>query len=368
MRAGRERSDVPYVWPATLLTPVRPPAIVYLDLNHWIELSKELVGRSEGSQHQTVLNECIEAVNRGRAIFPVCASLYMEINRIQNYRQRRDIRAAIECVGGFKSILDLSRQAMHEIEAALDNFIGKRLVPCSNDQYIGWGFEHALGINRRLFNEPERNEDNRTNSLNGLEASNKIPNSLSLKLNQQVIDGPSPEEKEDYRKHGWQPLEGLRAIDKNADLELEQQRKLSQEPKWRRGRLRDVVSARELHLEFNDILTRALDARNVARLDQTGKIRMDNIFQQKGDVRGLVDAMPTLDVLVSLKTEYHKNPQYRWKRNDIYDIYSMASSIPYCDIVVSDKSICSQVIRSGLNDRLNTKILTKVSEIFQFLL
>ena len=355
MNFGRERSDVPYIWPATLVTPVRPPAVVYLDLNHWIELSKALAGHPTGSEYRSTLNDCIHAVDGGQAIFPICASTYMEIFRIQSCKQRRNIRAVIEEIGKFRSIVSLPRQVMHEVESSLDNFIGKSSITCSNDQYIGWGFEHSFGMNTEqtianYFRMKLRNE-----------AGNFDEDSISrlIEWNREVIDGLPPKEKEDSQNDGLDPIEGLRPIDNNANVECEQQRVLSRHPEWRRGRLRDVVAARELCYRFNDIFSRSLLARKVFTLESA--------FPHVNDIRRVVDAMPTLDVLVSLKTEYHRNPQHRWKRNDIHDIYAMASSIPYCDIVVSDKSIFSQAKKSGLLKRLNTKMFTKVSRIFDFL-
>lgn len=42
---------------------------------------------------------------------------------------------------------------------------------------------------------------------------------------------------------------------------------LNREAQWRRGRLRDVVSARELCIEFENILPRALRRRQLALTD-----------------------------------------------------------------------------------------------------
>ena len=46
LQHGSERVDVPYLWPSTLALPERPPKLIYLDLNHWIELANALCGSS----------------------------------------------------------------------------------------------------------------------------------------------------------------------------------------------------------------------------------------------------------------------------------------------------------------------------------
>jgi hypothetical protein len=59
---GSDRVEVDYIWPATLRLPVRPPKIVYLDLNHWITLSKALAGHPDGESHAEALKQCVRAV------------------------------------------------------------------------------------------------------------------------------------------------------------------------------------------------------------------------------------------------------------------------------------------------------------------
>lgn len=76
---GRDRVDVAYVWPHTLRLPERPPKLVYLDLNHLIELAKALAGHRDGEAHVDVLTACLRAVEDGRAVFPISDSIYAEI-------------------------------------------------------------------------------------------------------------------------------------------------------------------------------------------------------------------------------------------------------------------------------------------------
>ena len=41
----------------------------------------------------------------------------------------------------------------------------------------------------------------------------------------------------------------------------------------------------------------------------------------------------------------------------------MASTLPYCDFVVTDKAAASNAIRAGLGKRLNTVILARVADL-----
>ena len=71
MRTGSTRTNVAYIWPPTLRTSSLPGKLVYLDLNHWIELSKAHSRHPNGRAHLDTLDSCIKAVSAGEAIFPL---------------------------------------------------------------------------------------------------------------------------------------------------------------------------------------------------------------------------------------------------------------------------------------------------------
>ena len=73
--------------------------------------------------------------------------------------------------------------------------------------------------------------------------------------------------------------------------------------------------------------------------------------------------MPSFDVAVTLKTACHRNSAHRWKYNDIYDIQALAPALPYCDVVVTDKAMETQIRQSGLTKRLNTTVSAQLSDL-----
>ena len=77
--------------------------------------------------------------------------------------------------------------------------------------------------------------------------------------------------------------------------------------------------------------------------------------------------MPSFDVAVTLKVAYHEDLNHRWTPNDIHDIDALGSSVPYCDVVVTDKAVASQLRRTGLDERLETLVLTSLDELPELL-
>jgi len=77
--------------------------------------------------------------------------------------------------------------------------------------------------------------------------------------------------------------------------------------------------------------------------------------------------MPSFDVAVSLKTSYHRDPNHRWTTNDLHDIDALGSALPYCDVVVTDKAVAEHARRTGLDDRLQTTVLSNLTDLIQHL-
>ncbi len=142
--------------------------------------------------------------------------------------------------------------------------------------------------------------------------------------------------------------------DRRAAQEVEQVSRFDTYPSWRRGRIRDIVAAREVLIEINEALSAGIANRGA---------RLDELFSSPEESRRAFDSMPSFDVAVTLKTSYHRDPNHRWNVNDIHDIDALGSTIPYCDVVVTDKAVASHANRSGLADRLGTVVLSRLADV-----
>lgn len=176
-----------------------------------------------------------------------------------------------------------------------------------------------------------------------------------LDLNRQILDGPSEEEESEFRARGYCPERVLEPYEHEAAAEHDFARQLDQEPRWRRGRLRDVVSARELAFQIDTILRAAAMARGIETLE--------DLVRQHPEPRRALDAMPSFDVAVSLKTAIHRNPHHRWTNNHVHDINALASTLPYCDVVVTDGEMASLVHRTKLDKRLGCTVLHRLEDL-----
>jgi hypothetical protein len=358
------RPPIEYNWPPTLVISERPPKLVYLDLNHWVALAKALSGHRDGAPFREALAACVDAVDRRAAVFPLADAIYYEVSRIASLRQRRDLAEAMRRVSGYAVVTSRSVIADHEVEALLDRVVGPRPEPFVPVAYLDWGVARAFGkVGGFRIVDEETGQDmtERVRSIHplGPEGFDAVLADAELQLNRQVIEGPTtPEDEADLRRRGYNPYAAHEVALRRLRQELDQVERLDAEPEWRRGRTRDLIAAREVIIELQAKIERALIARGT-----DGRM----LFLAYEAARAAFDAMPSYDVAVTMKVEYHRDPSHVWRVNDIHDIDALGSTLPYCDIVLTDKAAASHARRTGLADRLGTTVLSRLDDLIALL-
>ena len=325
---------------------------------HWIELSKALGGHPSANATDA-LAALISAREDGTAVFPIADTTYMEVANIGQHRQRRDLREVIELLSGYSVVMSRADIATHEIEALLDREIGPSSRPINTMSYLDWGVARAFGkvggFRVHSTSGEDVTEQARMLHPNGPEAFDVLLAAAELQLNRAVLDGPAnADEEAELRANGWQPRGGFEVARNRALQEVEQVERLNDDPRWRAGRIRDVVAARELIIELMDMLTRGLIERDTT---------IDSMFGSRDETRRVVDCMPSCDVSITLKTELHRDPKHKWTTNDIHDIDALASTIPYCDFVVTDKAMAAAATRTGLSQRLGSTVFASLNAL-----
>jgi hypothetical protein len=359
VRHEASHSEVSYVWPQSMLHPGRPPKLVFLDLNHWIGLAKARTGHAGGEAARRGLAVCSAARAEGAALFPISGTTIMELSKVRRYRQRRDLRQVIEELSGYFTVAARDLILRHEIDAVLNQVVGPRPDAVRPLNYLDWGVARSIGIDGSLRVHNERGEDvtaqARADWVGGPEAFDRTVADAQWGLQQDVIDGPtSAEEEEELRALGWDPRGSTDVDSVRLAQEQAQAARFAEHPSWLSGRLRDAVAAWELIVECNEMLTEAMTAH---------RVELETAIPGPNRAREVFDAMPSLDVSITLKTAYHRNPHHRWTVNDIHDIDTLAASVPYCDIVLADKAAAHHLSTGGVGARCDTVILAKLSDL-----
>lgn len=338
------------VWPPRVLRPPRPSALIYLDLNHYIYLARVVVGDAGPDGYGDLLQSARTARHHNRAVSPLSATHYVEMSGIQDPRQRAAVADVMEELSGFQVLLGRVTIAELEIDGMLDALLGAE-TRGERIPLLGTGFGRAFGMHGGLVIRDADGNDS-TSSMRDRMGESEFEGFMAWAnetLERAMLAGPSDEELPALRAMGYAPEVTRQVTEQRAQQEREQAARLDAEDRWRRGRLRDVIGARELASEWIDQITRAVLARGTS----IGEV----VRQDRTVIRAFADGMPSSRVAISLKTRYHRNGQHKWTTNDIHDIDALAVAVPYCDAVFTDKAARNALAASFEINPLGTFLL-----------
>jgi hypothetical protein len=138
-----------------------------------------------------------------------------------------------------------------------------------------------------------------------------------------MLEGPVDSDLPALHKYGYDPEQTRKSTLSRLGFEQDTAWVLAADPQWRtNGRLRDVISARDVFHEWIDIFVRHQQDRERAGLPHD--------LLEADHMAGFWAAMPQVQVAISIKTRYQRNPRRTWKSNDIADIDAMSIAYPYC--------------------------------------
>ncbi|EWM64138.1 MULTISPECIES: hypothetical protein [unclassified Micromonospora] len=319
------------VW-ANVMRPRIP--LVYLDLNTIIYIARALGGDTKVPESYVDLYKAaLRAKLEQRAMFPLSGEHLWEISKITNPKQRGDLADILETLSDYNYLLGRTVIAELEFEAGMAQIMGEDisaksvlLVRPTFGQAFGW----VGGMKIRNGAGGDGSEAVRAEMSDA--DFDKLMARMNYEMERRMLRGPSDEDLEVLRADpNFQPEVALEGQKQRVEWELDTERVLNEHPKWRRGRLRDLIGAREIVHEWMDMYTRM-------RIDRR-KGGMPDFEPADDELRSFMGSMPHTQVAISVKTRYHKNPLHKWTVNDIVDIDAISVAYAYCEAVFPDKAV-----------------------------
>ncbi|MEU8076027.1 hypothetical protein AB0B31_11295 [Catellatospora citrea] len=345
----------------------RPPVpLVYLDLNHYIQLAKasrSAAGHaSEGGRPIDVLPgyaDLLDAARRakaeGRARFPLSGVHFMEVaHAVPSPRQRSHVADIMEELSDFAYLLGRPFLVRMEIAAGLDKIHNSPTsyasMPLLHSSAL-WAFGQRSGF---------KFVDDAGNDIEpGDEASDKLLAEMNYFLERKLLEGPQDHEIPELRKRGYDPEIYAAGIQSRLDFELGTSAFLNNNPAWRRGRLRDYIFGREVGHEWMIPF--------VLHLRQREDEGFRHDLLEPAAMAALWAAMPQVQVGISMKAHYHRDPLRVWRTNDIADIDALAVAYAYCDAVLTDKQARAALAGSRELRTFGAHLPANVPEMAQWL-
>ncbi len=311
-----------------------------MDMFPYINLADFAAGTNNPPGYDVLLPAARRARSEGRAIFPLSTSHVVELCDVGDARLRRERVAMMEELSGFSYLLGRPLIQELELEAALNDIPGVSIEPQGPIPLIGksllWGFGNRGGL---VTNAPDPDAAAKhVCEQMGLDPGAEPMATLNRWAERELLAGPDDESAPDLLAAGFNPQVWRDMLEKRVEQERYLVQHLDIEPKYRRGRLRDVISARELEIELGDKLARMTAPMNtsIAALLEHNRTKL----------RDFTDRMPSTRVAVTLKAAYHKDNKHDWTSNDIHDIDAISIAMPYTDAVFADRAARDKLANS----------------------
>lgn len=337
--------------------------MIYLDLNHWISLAQAATGHRDGIRFLPVLEACRQIRRHRRGIFPLSNSHYVEISKIKDPRQRQDLATVMEELSGFSALISPTVLKKIELDAVLDTRFPPSPTAWTDYPVLGYGVGFTVGrpMRPRLV---DADGSDATEKYRRVPAWSDLLDEMALLLERSVLAGPTDVEVPDMKARGWDPEAAWRVAEERALEEREQTARIdaSTDKNWRKGRLRDIVSAHEMLIELKETLRRACEERG-------GTNVLEPWVNDRTEIRGLVRSMPSCEVMIELKTAMHRNAERarKWSPNDVVDMDAMSLAVPYCDVVVTEQHAHHVLTAAHLDERMNTTVLRDLTDLPRYL-
>lgn len=319
---------------------------VYLDQMKWIGLALAETGHDRGADFVEPLAIFKQAVAEGRARFPLSATHYFETGKTQNARRRIDLAATMTGLAGTLRIAPPDIIVPWEIRRALIELVGlPDAVP--DLQLFGPGIAHAVGSPTLRYSALTQNTDpDLPDSMR-----RRVEQLMEAEFEENILALNSPGGTLDEMKL---VLREIKRVTDDAFVSG-QEYVATLIDKLGPGRLDEVMLA----ATFADII---VPLKNAAH--ELGVSLEDDIFAP-GKMLSLIERMPSRVVEMSLRRQRQANPQKAWHGNDLNDVAALAVTVPYCDVVVTERSWSAMLNDAKVPQRFGTMVTPRLDRLIE---
>ncbi len=317
---------------------------VYLDQNQWVYLAQARTGRPQGAGFLEAYEAAKTAVQAGTASFPLSAAHYIETHKRADADSRLDLARTMLELSELDAIAPPHVIVPHEIEVALIKVLGLPNELPGPLKVFGHGANHALATTMFSYLPPEEmawltlRPDSRKLAtaigqahLELFTLADHLPvgRDMRMKLNGHM------------RLTGDEFVSGQNSV---------------------RDSLAEIGRHRLGHLMTGTAIVDILDPLEEAAHGLG--VDLNRLYDRGREaLEPLIDAMPSRWVERELRRLRQSNPQKRWEGNDLNDVTALAISVPYCDVVITERGWSAMINDGKVNKRFDTRVLADLRRL-----
>lgn len=321
---------------------------VYLDQMKWIDLARAETGHHLGADFVEPLKTLKRAAADERARFPLSAAHYFETGKQQNARRRREVAATMTTLAGTLRIAPPHVIVPWEIRRALIEVVGLPMI-APELELFGQGVAHALASPTLRYTAPAVSK--------GLQLPDPVRRALEKLLGprfeENILASITPEGVPDEIRL---VLSDVKSVTDDTFVSG-QEYVAARINELGRNRLDGVM----LGTAFADIIDPLITA-----AQELGVSLGDDIFDA-GRMTSLIKHMPSRSVEMALRRQRQANPQKAWHGNDFNDVTALAIAVPYCDVVVTERSWSAMLNDAKVPQRFGTLVTPRLEDVIDLL-
>lgn len=308
---------------------------IYLDQNKWVDIARAYHGREDGNQYENVKNLILKNSHSDKWKFPVSVVHLLETFSRKEADSRIKLSEVITKVSSRLSILPYFDIEEDELCNAFKKLIGQtpeslKEKVIRNDIFTSVGLSFEDLVVKAEDTEVKQHIENYIHSNPDI-----LFNLFSLGRNINEID-------EDRKEDEMLAL-NLEADRKNLEKVPEQYRLKLLRWRYFEFRFLPMIPSIENKLQISREKTKSLLA--------------------NGGINDLYENIPTFDVRSKLNYSRFKENSKPVDRNDVKDLAFLSMALPYCDVIVTEKSWAHYIRLNQLDKKYNTKVFTNVNEL-----
>ncbi|WP_309630971.1 hypothetical protein [Nocardioides zeae] len=325
-----------------------PPVVAYFDMNVWVALAKGLKSQDRTWVRRYAL--LADAVEASHVVVPLTTGHYLELWHRSSQESREDIGRVMQRVSRFATLAPIQTVLEREVEAHVARLTGGD-ARVGSSQLLGYGASHAFSSPHGRFRFVE--------SLASDDGS--LPEGGPVDPPPEFVNPPTGAAWEWIQLVGLpEVLESL-GVDRtpshrlgtaHAEEEVRIRELMAGDPRMR-GRLRDFLIAdviMSLSETINDVCERAGISSYALLLDHPEHPTPPEAMG------AFISELPAGDAFVTLRERKHRDTTHPWDQHDRIDLQSLATTLPYVDVIITERRWAHLCNASGLARRHQTSI------------
>jgi hypothetical protein len=282
-----------------------------------------------------------KAVDDGRARFPLSAAHYYETGKQRDRKKRMELATTMARLAGTLRIAPAHTIVPWEIQRALvEVFDLPHAIP--DLELFGDGVAHAFSAPTLCYSAPTE--------WHGIPLASEWQEELQRRAGQafeaMILASVTPEGMPNEMRIAMHDVKNL-----TDDRFVQGQEEVATAVKQRgRHRLEDIMLA----TAYTDI------RRPIAEASYSLGLQPEQIGH---NWRRILEAIPSRWVEMKLRHQRQANPQKAWQGNDLNDVTALAIAVPYCDLVITEKSWASMLTAAKVPERFETTVTRSLHDL-----